>query len=132
MPTTIFTDPEYGCVGLSEEDAVSKFGRENVKCYHRMAKKLESALMDEDDLSYYKVVCLKNLSTENDKQELVLGMHYLGKHAGEVIQGYTLGLTKGMTKQDLDSMIGIHPTVSEDFNNVKKDALDQDIDAGSC
>ena len=127
MPTTIFTDPEYGIVGLSEEDAISNYGKENIKSYHRMAKRLESVLYDEKDIGYFKVVCYVQ-----ENVETIVGMHYIGKNAGEVIQGYTLGLGMGATKVDLDNMIGIHPTVSEEFANLTKDAADDNIDAGSC
>jgi len=33
VPTTVFTPLEYGCIGLSEEDAVKKFGEENIDVY---------------------------------------------------------------------------------------------------
>jgi len=34
VPTTVFTPLEYGCCGLSEEDAKEKYGLENIKTYH--------------------------------------------------------------------------------------------------
>ena len=46
-------------------------------------------------------------------QEKVIGFHYLGPNAGEVTQGFTLGLKMGATKKDFDAMIGIHPTCAE-------------------
>ncbi len=47
----------------------------------------------------------------------VVGFHYLGPHAGEVTQGYGLGIRLGATKHDFDSLIGIHPTSAEVNNN---------------
>lgn len=46
-------------------------------------------------------------------QERVVGFHYLGPHAGEVTQGFGLGIKLGATKNDFDSLIGIHPTTAE-------------------
>ena len=129
VPTTTFTNPEYGSIGLSEEDAVKRFGSDNVKCYHRMSKRLESVLFEEPDVNYFKIVCKLD---PNSDEEKVIGMHFLGKNAGEIIQGYALGFVKGFTKQDLNQMVGIHPTVSEEFNNIVKDSTDGDLDSGSC
>ena len=128
LPTTTFTNPEYGVIGYSEEDALEKFGKEIVNCYHRLSPRLESVLFDQTDNGYFKVVCL----VQPDLSEKVIGLHYLGKNAGEVIQGYTLAFQKGFTKKDLDKMVGIHPTVSEEFNSVMTNSKDGDLDAGSC
>lgn len=31
VPTTVFTPLEYGCVGYSEEDAIAKYGADNIE-----------------------------------------------------------------------------------------------------
>lgn len=43
----------------------------------------------------------------------VLGLHYAGPNAGEVMQGFAVAMKMGLTKQQLDSTIGIHPTAAE-------------------
>jgi len=43
----------------------------------------------------------------------VLGLHYAGPNAGEVMQGYAVAMKIGLTKEQLDSTIGIHPTCAE-------------------
>lgn len=35
VPTTVFTPLEYGCVGYSEEDAVAKYGADNIEVRER-------------------------------------------------------------------------------------------------
>lgn len=45
-------------------------------------------------------------------------MHYAGPNAGEIMQGFAVALKMGLTKQVLDSTIGIHPTVAEDLTNM--------------
>ena len=48
----------------------------------------------------------------------VLGMHYFGPSADEVIGGFAVAMKLGMTKDHLDSTIGIHPSISEDLFNM--------------
>ena len=60
VPTTVFTPMEYGCVGLSEEDAIAKYGDENIEVYHSNFQALEHTLPNRDQNSgYAKLVCLK-------------------------------------------------------------------------
>lgn len=42
-----------------------------------------------------------------------MGFHVLGPNAGEVTQGFAAALKCGLTKQQLDSTIGIHPVCAE-------------------
>ena len=46
-------------------------------------------------------------------QERLLGLHFLGPNAGEVMQGFALAFKFNATKADFDRLIGIHPTVAE-------------------
>lgn len=45
-------------------------------------------------------------------------MHFLGQHAGEVMQGLAVAFTIGLTKSHLDKTIGIHPTAAEQFTTL--------------
>jgi len=74
---------------------------------------LEATLVKRDENKCYaKLVCLKT------EKERVIGFHYLGPSAGEVTQGYALGIKLGATKADFDSLIGIHPTSAETFTTL--------------
>lgn len=46
-------------------------------------------------------------------------MHYVGANAGEIIQGYGVAFKMGLKKSDLDNTVGIHPTITEEFVNLK-------------
>lgn len=111
VPTTVFTPLEYGCVGLSEEDAKAKFGADNIATYHTEFKPLEwnyNKMSHEGKrASYVKVLV-------NKANDLVVGFHICAPNAGEVTQGIGIAFKCGMTKQMLDSCVGIHPTVAED------------------
>ena len=59
-------------------------------------------------MAYTKVLVNK---ADNDR---VVGFHMAAPNAGEITQGVAFGLKCGMTKEQMDSVVGIHPTVAED------------------
>jgi len=50
----------------------------------------------------------------------VLGIHYLGPNAGEVVMGYSVALNCGVTYTQLADTVGLHPTCSEEIVDLKK------------
>lgn len=117
VATCVFTPIEYGCVGLTEEQAIAEFGESKVEVYHQVFQPLEFALpkLAENTIGpscYCKVVC--NMA----QNARVVGFHFLAPHAGEVTQGVALAMRKGVTKEDLDACVGIHPTVAEIFTTL--------------
>lgn len=54
----------------------------------------------------------------NRTTDQVIGLHYFGPAADEVVGGFAVAMKLGMTKADLDSSIGIHPSTSEDLFNL--------------
>eukprot|EP00127_Corallochytrium_limacisporum_P005481 Clim_evm29s206 gene=Clim_evmTU29s206 len=114
VPTTVFTPIEYGCVGLAEEDAIAKYGEDNIEVYHTYFKPLEYTVPKKpDNQCYMKVI---TLLPENER---IVGMHFLGPNAGEVIQGFGMTLILGGTKEHLDDLVGIHPTNAEWFTTME-------------
>eukprot|EP00126_Sphaerothecum_destruens_P007693 Sdes_comp19950_c0_seq1m12451 len=110
IATTVFTPLEYGVIGFSEEDAIRKYGPEDIEIYHSKFFPLEWTVAHGDpNACYCKLITVKSLD------ELVVGLHYLGPHAGEVIQGFSLAFRLKATKKDFDSVVGIHPTCAELF-----------------
>lgn len=113
VATTVFSPLEYGCVGMSEEDAEAKFGKENVEVYHAYYKPTEFFVPQRSvRYCYLKAVAL----LEGDQK--VLGLHFLGPAAGEVIQGFAAALKSGLTMKILKNTVGIHPTVAEEFTRL--------------
>lgn len=106
--TTVFTPIEYACVGYSEDEAIQTLGADNVEVYHREFQPLEWTLSHErgDSKAFTKAIVDK---TQNDK---VIGIHYVGPNAGEVMQGYGVAIRRGLTFKDLTDTVGIHPTSS--------------------
>uniref|UniRef100_A0A2L2XZH9 thioredoxin-disulfide reductase (NADPH) n=1 Tax=Parasteatoda tepidariorum TaxID=114398 RepID=A0A2L2XZH9_PARTP len=127
IATTVFTPLEYGCIGFSEEKAIDTYGEENIEVYHSNLTPLEWTVAHrEGNVCYAKLICLK---TDNEK---VIGFHYLGPNAGEVTQGFALGMRLGATKADFDATIGIHPTCAEIFTtmSVTKSSGKSSLQAG--
>jgi len=113
VPTTVFTPLEYGCCGLSEEDANSKYGPDDIEVYHTNFTPLEWTVPHlESNACYVKLICLKS---ENER---VVGFHILGPNAGEITQAVALGLRLKATKHDFDETVGIHPTIAEEMTTL--------------
>ena len=115
VPTTVFTPLEYGAVGYTEADAKETFGAANISTFHTEFRPLEWSLykMRPEGDSYVKVLVNK---ADNNK---VVGFHILSPNAGEVTQGVAIAIKCGVTKELLDSTVGIHPTVAEDAIGLK-------------
>lgn len=108
IATSVFTPIEYGAVGLSEEHAFEKFGKENIKVYHSEFVPVEWSFdMEREDTCYVKVVIN---TKDNDR---VVGFHILSPNAGEITQGISVAMKCGLTKHQLDDTVGIHPTIAE-------------------
>lgn len=109
--TTVFTPIEYSCVGLSEDDAIARFGQDAIEVYHREFEPLEWSLSQNrhESSGFTKVI------VDKSKNENVLGIHYVGPNAGEVMQGYGVAMKQGLTFTELSDTVGIHPTSSEEI-----------------
>ena len=119
IATIIFSHPPIGTVGLSHEDAVRQFGEENTKTFVSNFTNMFFSPAEEQhkQKSLFKVVCQKTgedngLDFSNFK---VVGCHGIGKGIDEMMQGISIAITMGATKQDFDNSIAIHPTASEEF-----------------
>lgn len=124
VPTTVFTPVEYSCVGLSEEQAFKQHGDDNVEIYHAFFKPLEYVVTERTEQCYIKMLC------SSAKPQKVLGLHFLGPHAGEVIQGFATAMKCGLTKHALDLSVGIHPTTAEEIVKLhitKRSGLDANV-----
>ena len=127
--TTVFTPIEYSCVGISEDDAKAKYGEDNIEVYHREFLPLEWALSSgrSHHNSFAKVV------VDKTPAENVLGIHYVGPNAGEVMQGYGTAMKCGLTFKKLTDTVGIHPTSAEEIVTLQiTKRSGEDAAAGGC
>ncbi|XP_072000583.1 thioredoxin reductase 2, mitochondrial isoform X2 [Engystomops pustulosus] len=113
VPTTVFTPLEYGCVGLSTAKAQEIHGDDDIEVFHAYYKPLEFAVSQRDSSQcYIKMICLRGL------HQKIVGLHFIGPNAGEVIQGFALGIKCGATYPQLMSTVGIHPTCAEEVTKL--------------
>ena len=113
IATTIYAKLEYGTCGLSEEKAIEKYGKENIKVYHSEFVPVEWTFDTENVESCY-IKIIVNLKEKNK----VIGWHILSSNAGEITQGISVAMNCGLTKEQLDETIGIHPTIAEEMTTV--------------
>jgi glutathione reductase (NADPH) len=106
----VFTQPELGSVGLSEE-AAKALGP--VEIYTTTFRPMRVAFASGTDKVLMKLV----VSTETRK---VLGCHIVGPDAGEMIQLAAIAVKMGATKEDFDRTVAVHPTMSEELVTMRK------------
>ena len=111
IPTAVFTHPNIGTVGYSEEAARKKFGA--VTVFRSEFKALKHTLSGSTERMLMKLLV-------EDATDRVVGLHMVGPDAGEVVQGFAVAMKAGATKAIFDSTIGIHPTVAEEFVTMRE------------
>jgi glutathione reductase (NADPH) len=112
IPTAVFSNPNIGTVGLSEEQAKEKYGK--LRVYTSRFRALKNTLTGSDEQTFMKLVV-------DDASDRVVGCHMVGPDAGEIMQGIGIALKAGATKADFDSTIGIHPTSAEELVTMREE-----------
>ena len=110
IPTAVFTTPEVGTVGLTEEEA-SKFSP--LAIYTTKFKSMRESFAGREDRIFMKLIV-------EEKNQKVLGCHFVSPFAGELVQLVAVAITMGATKLDFDKTIAVHPTISEELVTMRK------------
>lgn len=108
IPTVVFSHPAIGTVGLTEDEAISQYGKDNVKVYTSAFTSMYTALGKHRQMAKFKLVT----AGENEQ---VVGLHGIGYGVDEMIQGFAVAIKMGATKEEFDAVVAIHPTGSEEF-----------------
>ena len=106
IPTAVFSLPNIGTVGLTEEDA--KKAGHDVQIFESRFRPMKLSLTDDQERTLMKLV----VDAKTDK---VLGCHMVGPDAGEIVQSLAIAVKAGATKRIFDDTIGVHPTAAEEF-----------------
>lgn len=109
IPTAIFTQPEMGTVGLSEEEARDQ---EPIEVYATSFKPMQQSFAGRSERVLMKLVV-------SQKTRKVLGCHIVAPGAGEMIQLAGIAVKMGATKEDFDRTVAVHPTMSEELVTMK-------------
>jgi glutathione reductase (NADPH) len=108
VPTVVFSHPPIGTIGLTEEEANSTYGTDNVKVYTSSFAAMYTALTKHRQQTKMKLVCVGH-------NQRVVGLHGIGYAMDEILQGFAVAIKMGATKADFDACIAIHPTSAEEF-----------------
>ena len=111
IPTCVFSQPNIGTVGLTEEQARDRY--DEIKIYKSSFKPMKLSFVESDEKIFMKIIVDK-------ATDQVIGVHMLGPDAGEIIQGIAIAIKAGATKKQFDSTIGIHPTAAEEFVTMRE------------
>jgi glutathione reductase (NADPH) len=106
IPTAVFSQPEIGTVGLSEEEAAGRYPE--LEIYRAEFRPMKATLSGRAEKTIMKLVV-------DAASRKVLGAHILGHDAGEMAQLLGICLKAGATKDEFDRTMAVHPTASEEL-----------------
>jgi mercuric reductase len=114
LPTSIFTDPQLGAVGLTEEQAREQ--GYDVEVVRNDSVRRFSYIDAKHGL--FKIVFDRS-------SRRVLGLHVVSRNAGDIVQGFSLALELGATIEDIAAMHHVFPTFGEGVKGAAERAMDQ-------
>lgn len=106
VATAVFSQPEIGTVGLSEDDAVRRLG--DVDIYRAEFRPMRNVLAGRDERTILKLVVEAGSNR-------VVGAHMLGPEAGEFAQLLGIAVKGRLTKDVFDRTMAVHPTIAEEI-----------------
>lgn len=105
VPSAVFMHPEVSTAGLTERAAREQHDR--VEVYSNTFTPLKYAMSSESPEAFIKLLV-------NPQTHHILGIHLVSPRAADIVQALVPALEKGLTKDELDQTIGIHPSVGEE------------------
>ncbi|MAN63604.1 MAG: glutathione-disulfide reductase [Parvibaculum sp.] len=111
IPTAVFSQPEIGTVGLTEEQARAEFS--DIDIYKSKFRAMKHTLSGRNEQTMMKII----VDAATDK---VVGCHIIGPHSGEMIQVIGIAVTMGATKAQFDMTVAVHPTAAEELVTMKE------------
>jgi len=109
IPTAVFSEPEIGVVGLTEDEAAT---HGDIDVYVARFRPMQNTLSNRTERMVLKLI------TEKDGGR-VLGVHILGPGAAEMIQLVAIAVGMGASKADFDRTIALHPSAAEELVTFK-------------
>ncbi|WP_159948081.1 glutathione-disulfide reductase [Rhizobium sp. 18065] len=106
IATAVFSQPEIGTVGMSEDEAAKRF--DEIEVYRAQFRPMKATLSGRAEKMIMKLIV-------NAADRKVVGAHILGHDAGEMAQLLGITLKAGCTKDDFDRTMAVHPTAAEEL-----------------
>jgi len=108
IPSVIFSHPTVGAVGLTEEEAIKKYGKDKLKIYTSKFTNMYHAVTERKVGTNMKMITIL-------PDEKVVGLHLVGIGSDEMLQGFAVAIKMGATKAHFDDTVAIHPTAAEEI-----------------
>ncbi|PQE03197.1 glutathione-disulfide reductase protein [Rutstroemia sp. NJR-2017a BBW] len=116
VPTVVFAHPEVGTIGITEPEAIAKYGQGNIKVYHAKFAAMFYDFFPAEEKEHlpteFKIIC-------EGPEEKIVGLHLIGLGVGEMLQGFGVAIKMGARKRDFDACVAIHPTSAEEIVTMK-------------
>jgi glutathione reductase (NADPH) len=106
IPSAVFSQPPIASVGLTEQEARQTYPE--IKVYSSDFRAMKNVFAHRAERSLYKMICDAN----NGK---ILGIHMISPEAPEILQIAAIALKAGLTKQDFDDTVALHPSMAEEL-----------------
>ncbi|GLT01170.1 glutathione-disulfide reductase [Sphingobium jiangsuense] len=106
IPSAVFSNPPLAGVGLTEEEARRRLGE--VKVYTSDFRPMKNALTGNPERSLYKMIC-------DGATGRVVGVHMISPEAPEILQVVAVAVKAGLTKQQFDDTVALHPSMAEEL-----------------
>ncbi|QDM40193.1 glutathione-disulfide reductase [Altererythrobacter sp. TH136] len=106
IPSAVFSHPPLAAVGMTESEARNTYGP--VKVYESDFRPMKNVLAGRNERSLYKMVCAETTGK-------ILGIHMIGPESAEIMQVAAVAVKAGLTKEQFDQTVAIHPTMAEEL-----------------
>ncbi|MBS7670398.1 glutathione-disulfide reductase [Croceicoccus gelatinilyticus] len=106
VPSAVFSQPPLASVGMTEGEARNTYG--NIKVYSSDFRAMKNIFARRQERGLYKLIV--EVPTEK-----VLGLHMIGPEAPEILQAAAIAVKAGLTKQDFDNTVALHPSMAEEL-----------------
>ena len=111
IPSAVFTQPEMGTVGLSEEEAIRRGIPAEI--FSTSFRPMQTAFAGRPERTLMKMVV-------HAETRRVLGIHIVSDSAGEMIQFAGVAVKAGLTKEQFDATCAVHPTMAEEMVTMRE------------
>lgn len=106
IPTAVFSNPPIAGVGLTEEEARATLS--DVKVYKSDFRAMKNVLAGRNERALYKMIV-------DGATDRVVGLHMIGPDSAEILQAVAIAVKAGLTKQDFDDTVALHPSMAEEL-----------------
>ena len=106
IPSAVFSQPPMAGVGMTEGEARNTLG--SIKVFTSDFRAMKNVLAGRNERGLYKMIC----DAETGK---VVGLHMIGPDAPEILQAAAIAVKAGLTKQDFDDTVALHPSMAEEL-----------------